>query len=190
MKCPRCKNDSFTKTLVNYTKDDRNLCSCTNCGYEWIACEYEKELEKFSENTGKYEKHINSIKKAFELDDRNIEPQFDDYPQLSEKSKEPATKTILTNEFGTIKTVEEQIKERMDALDKRFDSIEQKLNQIIEDNKAYKQTKVDWTYTPIDVPFYNYQMPVDHIPWTCKKCPTHKSNEGTGDCQGCYNYNP
>ncbi len=106
---------------------------------------------RIKEKTGKYQKHVNSIKKAFELDDEESE---------------------------TIKTVEEQIKERMDRLDKRFDSIEQKLNEIIENNKS---TKVDWEYTPIDVPFYNYQLPVD-TPDPCKNCTNHPSNGGSGIC--------
>ena len=155
-----------------------------------MATYYEETEDGFNvhkiETKKKYQKHVNSIKKAFELDEMNLEPNFADYPQLSEKSKEPSTNEILTNEHDNIKTVEEQIKERMDRLDKRFDSIEQKLNEIIENNKS---NKVDWEYKPVDVPFYNYTWPVD-IPDPCKNCTNHPSNGGSVTCNcTCHGFN-
>ena len=42
---------------------------------------------------------------------------------------------MLLSEGGEIETFEEQVKERLDNLERKFDSIDQKLNQIIENTK-------------------------------------------------------
>jgi len=72
-----------------------------------------------------------------------------------------------------VNEVNKQIEDCKKRLDKRFDSIEEKLNKIIDNNSG--------TYTPIEVPFYNYPWSVD-TPDPCKNCPQHPSNGGSGIC--------